>query len=122
MDEFARRLRSVIERSGMQQKELASSIKLSPARLSNYVNGHSEPSYDILILLCRRLKVSADYLLGLTDSMTVSQPIPVSIPTSSVQRDPFFGLTPDQRELIETNIATMRKQNEKALATSTQEA
>lgn len=122
MDEFARRLRSVIERSGMQQKELASSIKLSPARLSNYVNGHSEPSYDILVLLCRKLKVSADYLLGLTDSMNGTQSIPVSIPTSTVQRDPFFGLLPDQRELIENNIALMRKQNEKALATSTQEA
>ena len=67
MDDFAFRLRFAIERSGMQQKNLAAAIRLSPARLSNYVNGHSEPSLDILSLLCRELKVSADYLIGLTD-------------------------------------------------------
>lgn len=109
MDEFARRLRSVIERSGMQQKELASSIKLSPARLSNYVNGHSEPSYDILVLLCRKLKVSSDYLLGLTDSIEAPNTIPVSISKSSVQRDPLAGLSPKDRDAVLQIIAGLPK-------------
>ena len=72
MDDFAMRLRFAIERSGMQQKKLATALKLSPARLSNYVNGHSEPSLDVLLLICKELKVSADYMIGLTDNINGS--------------------------------------------------
>lgn len=119
---FSQRLRSVRASKNLNQKEFAHLLGINPVTLSHYENGKREPDLERLFALCKKLCISADYLLGLTDSLTVSQPIPVSIPTSSVQRDPFFGLTPDQRELIENNIALMRKQNEKTLATSTQEA
>ena len=83
MDDFAMRLRFAIERSGMQQKKLATALKLSPARLSNYVNGHSEPSLDV----------------------------PVSVPNAHVTRDPFGDLTPDQRAAIETTLKAFRDHN-----------
>lgn len=111
MDDFAMRLRFAIERSGMQQKELASALKLSPARLSNYVNGHSEPSLDVLQILCRKLNVSADYMIGLTDSITGCASVPVSVSTSHVSRDPFGDLTPDQRAAIETTLKAFRDHN-----------
>lgn len=114
MDEFARRLRYAIDRSGMQQKELATSIHLSPARLSNYVNGHSEPSYDILCLLCRRLNVSADYLIGLTDNIAPASVVPVNIAPVSIPRsapDPFEDLTPEQRSAIELSLKAFRDAN-----------
>lgn len=111
MDEFASRLRFAIERSGMQQKNLAAAIKLSPARLSNYVNGHSEPSLDILSLLCRELHVSADYLLGLSDAIQQPTPVPVSIQSSFIPRDPFDDLTPEQRSAIELSLKAFREAN-----------
>lgn len=118
MDEFASRLRFAIERSGMQQKNLASAIKLSPARLSNYVNGHSEPSLDILLLLCRELRVSADYLIGLTD--TISAPAKSKekkLPTNGVlntkrPRDPLDGLTEEQIRHVTTLINSFIAENE----------
>lgn len=114
MDEFAHRLRYAIERSGMQQKELATSIHLSPARLSNYVNGHSEPSYDILCTLCRKLHVSADYLIGLTDFIEQPTSVPVTIAPISIPRadpDPFEDLTPEQRSAIELSLKAFRDAN-----------
>ena len=111
MDDFSMRLRFAIERSGMQQKELASALKLSPARLSNYVNGHSEPSLDVLLLLCRKLNVSADYMIGLTDSINGSTSVPVSVSNARITRDPFDDLTPDQRAAIETTLKAFRDHN-----------
>ena len=111
MDDFSMRLRFAIERSGMQQKELASALKLSPARLSNYVNGHSEPSLDVLLLLCRKLNVSADYMIGLTDSINGSTSVPVSVSNACITRDPFDDLTPDQRAAIETTLKAFRDHN-----------
>ncbi|MBR5302928.1 MAG: helix-turn-helix transcriptional regulator [Clostridia bacterium] len=126
MDEFAHRLRYAIDRSDMQQKELAASIKLSPARLSNYVNGHSEPSLDILLLLCRELKVSADYLIGLTDNVTPSAVTPVSIAPLSVPRseaNPLEELDPDLRSKAEGYIdSLLEQQRERARELSGQEA
>lgn len=119
---FSQRLRSIRNSMDLNQKEFAHLLKINPVTLSHYENGKREPDLERLFILCKELNVTADYILGLTDSMNGTQSIPVSIPTSTVQRDPFFGLTPDQRELIENNIALMRKQNEKALAVSTQEA
>lgn len=111
MDDFAFRLRFAIERSGMQQKNLAAAIHLSPARLSNYVNGHSEPSLDILQLLCSELKVSADYLIGLTDVFQQPASIPVSLPSTFTPRDPFDDLTPEQRSAIELSLKAFREAN-----------
>lgn len=111
MDDFSIRLRFAIEHCGKQQKQLAKDLKLSPARLSNYVNGHSEPSLDILSLLCRELHVSADYLIGLTDSINGTEPSPVSVPRAHIARDPFGDLTPDQRTAIETTLKAFRDHN-----------
>lgn len=114
MDTFSIRLRTAIDSRGLQQKSLAAKIKLSPARLSNYVNGHSEPSLDILSLLCQALNVSADYLIGLTDNMDTPTSIPISIPASSIQRDPFSDLTNEQRVAIEATLKAYRELNAKS--------
>lgn len=128
MDEFASRLRFAIERSGMQQKNLASAIKLSPARLSNYVNGHSEPSLDILLLLCRELRVSADYLIGLTD--TISAPAKSKeekLPTDSLltmerSRNPLDVLDSPYREEALNFIEYQRQKQASDLAEEKTEA
>lgn len=108
MDDFAVRLRLVIKESGKQQKELASAMHLSPARFSNYVNGHSEPSLNILSTICKTLCVSADYLLGLTDTLERSKPHSLSVPQPA---DPFADLTPEQRTVMETTLNAFRQQN-----------
>lgn len=119
---FNQRLRSIRASMNLNQKEFAHLLNINPVTLSHYENGKREPDLERLFDLCQQLEVSADYLLGLSDSIKPQLSLPVFIPTSSTQRDPFFGLKPDQRELIENNIALMRKQNEKAEAPSIKEA
>lgn len=36
-------------------------------QISNYLNGHQEPTVSSLLHLCEALDVSADFLLGMTD-------------------------------------------------------
>lgn len=110
-DIFAARLRDCWIKSGIQQKELAIRMGLSPARLNAYLRGNVEPPIDILRRLCSEFGVSSDYLIGLTD---------VASQSVHAARDPLTDLTPDQRTVVETTLAAFRAQN--AAAASKQEA
>lgn len=48
------------------QGELASVIGMKRQTISQYVNGISEPSYEVLVKIARFFDVSTDYLLGLS--------------------------------------------------------
>ena len=119
MDDFAVRLRLVIKESGKQQKELASAMHLSPARFSNYVNGHSEPSLNILTSICQTLCVSADYLLGLSNISNLRR---IDDKQFIVQHDPLGDLTPEYRQQAESYLSFLRQQQAAQLAASKEEA
>lgn len=65
--EFSERLDSALSFSGRTQKELAEEIGVTPQMISQYVNGKSHPSFSLLTSMARKLGVSTDYLLGLSD-------------------------------------------------------
>ena len=54
-----------VEETGISQKELASKIGVSPSRISDYVNGKSEPSLKIASKLCSTLNIPPAAMLGL---------------------------------------------------------
>jgi len=62
------RLASLREYQGYKQKEVAAYLHISPSALSSYEKGVHAPSYDILVGLCDYYQVSADYILGRTDT------------------------------------------------------
>ena len=64
---FAERLTMELKSSGLQQKEIAEKLRISPANITNWKTGKNIPSLEIFYELCKILDVSADYLLGLTD-------------------------------------------------------
>jgi len=115
MSTFSDRLIGIISSRGYQQKKLAADLKLSPARLNNYVKGVSEPNYEILASLCSYLNVTADYLIGVSDSplpvFTTPSAPPISIQIAEVKRDPFDDLTDEQRVTIEAAISAFRAAN-----------
>ena len=121
-DLFRERLRVLRKQRKLTQADAAELFKVSRTCYSSWELGQSSPPLDDLYKLCFTFQVSADYLLGLSDSIRPESALPVFIPSSSTQRDPFFGLKPDQRELIENNISLMLKQNEKASEPSSKEA
>lgn len=64
---FAVRLRGCMEKQGITQSELAKEIGKTRQAVNFYTLGETVPDADALILISRRLGVSADYLLGLSD-------------------------------------------------------
>ncbi|MDO5300087.1 MAG: helix-turn-helix transcriptional regulator [Clostridia bacterium] len=108
MDIFTDRIRLLILQKGLQQKQLASLCKLSPARLNNYLAGRTEPSLDVLQALCKALDVSADYLIGLSDTPSIKSAI--TIPPSRIPRDPLSDLPPEVREDVLSYAEFKRQQ------------
>ncbi len=61
------RLRKARDQSGMTQRKLGGLIGLGVNQISRYEQGAQDPSTDILAKLAQHLRVTTDYLLGLTD-------------------------------------------------------
>lgn len=64
---FGSRLREVRLEHGYTLKQVAEGIGVTLRAVCNYELGDREPSFEILIKICRFFDVSADYLLGLTN-------------------------------------------------------
>lgn len=61
------RLKSARELRKLTQEELAKKVNVTKGTISNYENGHSTPSNEMLRLLADTLKTSTDFLLGRPD-------------------------------------------------------
>ena len=67
MNKLSERLNLVLKTNGISQSELARRIGMSQGVVNNYCTGKREPSLDVLILICKALNESSDYLLGIDD-------------------------------------------------------
>ena len=67
MNKFKDRLNEALADNSLSQTALARKISMSQGVVNNYSTGKREPSLDVLILICKELNISADYLLGITD-------------------------------------------------------
>ncbi|MCL1701585.1 helix-turn-helix transcriptional regulator [Lysinibacillus sp. Bpr_S20] len=66
------RLKAARKAKKLTQEQLAKLLQTTKGTISNYENGYSTPSNEMLALLSEKLDVTSDYLLGRTDS---SQPL-----------------------------------------------
>ena len=53
-----------LEELGMTQKALATTVGVSPSRISDYISGRAEPTLRIAHSLCHVLKISPTAMLG----------------------------------------------------------
>ena len=60
---FEERLRSIMEKQGLTQKELAIKSNITEASMSKYLNGERTPRIDVIINLSRALEITTDELL-----------------------------------------------------------
>ncbi len=67
MNKFSERLKQALKDNQMSQIALAQKIGMSQGVVNNYCTGKREPTLDVLILICKALNESADYLLGIED-------------------------------------------------------
>lgn len=64
---FRERLRDTRDLIGFSQKRVADELGITSAAYQNYEVGRRRPTFEILPRLAVLFRVSADYLLGLTD-------------------------------------------------------
>jgi len=67
VDIFAKRLRETLVAKGMQQIELAKKIGKSQSIVNDYCTGNKKPPIDVLLLICKELGESPNYLTGYSD-------------------------------------------------------
>ncbi|MFI3129242.1 MAG: helix-turn-helix transcriptional regulator [Bacillota bacterium] len=67
MNKFAERLKEVLNVKGISQNKFAKTLEVGQKTVNNWCLGLREPSFDMLITICKELEESADYLLGLED-------------------------------------------------------
>ena len=61
------RLKDIREEKKLQQKDVAAKLNRTPACISSWENGKTEPSIDDILRLSEILDVTTDYLLGCSD-------------------------------------------------------
>lgn len=73
MFDFGRRLRQIREERGLTQKQLAEKIGLTERGIQRYEAGDREPAFRVILSILDNIDVSADYLLGRTDTPAVAR-------------------------------------------------
>ena len=66
---FGLRLKTLRQERKMTQQQLAERLDLTKASVSGYEQSSIYPSVEVLIQISQYFNVSADYLIGLSDSM-----------------------------------------------------
>ena len=64
---FGERVRNLREDMDLNQTQLGEKLNMTQRRVSYIECGKYEPSIEDIVVICRFFKVSADYLLELTD-------------------------------------------------------
>lgn len=126
-DLFAERLKETLDRrEGKTLHEFAEVFDLDSSTGKLLLSGKCFPSAKVLKNLCRYLNCSADYLIGLSDSMDPPNEVPISIGITTIPRqqdDPFADLDPDLRSKAEGYLDGLRdQQNARRQAPQNQEA
>ena len=68
MTVFSSRLQKIRIERGFSRQEVADILEIKSRAYQYYEEGKREPNYDKLVALAKHLKVSSDYLLGLSDT------------------------------------------------------
>lgn len=65
------RIQNAREKKGLTSKQASILCNVSPSTWSLYESNKRMPSAEVLKLIAEKLEVSADYLLGLKNDMTI---------------------------------------------------
>ena len=75
---LSQRLKSARNRLRLTQEGLADKVNTTKSTISNYENGHSTPSNEMLVLLSDVLEVTTDYLLGKSENIATTNKVTVA--------------------------------------------
>jgi len=84
---FAQRLKFARLDRGWTQERLAEISELRNTTIAHFEAGSRKPSYDNLRKLAMVLDISADYLLGIVDELTIATPLIFSKKIAKISGD-----------------------------------
>lgn len=87
------RLKKARKSADLTQELLAKKVNTTKGTISNYENGHSTPSNEMLVLLADSLNTTTDYLLGRSDSSLYRE--------AGITDLAFANLTAYQKEVVD---------------------
>lgn len=87
------RLKKARKSADLTQELLAKNVNTTKGTISNYENGHSTPSNEMLVLLADSLNTTTDYLLGRSDSNSYRE--------AGITDSAFANLTAYQKEVVD---------------------
>ncbi len=64
MSKFHIRLKTTLKERKIKQSDFAKRIGVSQSAINKYCNGKTEPKINTLIIICKELGKTADYMLG----------------------------------------------------------
>ena len=67
MEIFGKRIKELLVKNGISQKELADRLHVGRTTLCEWLNNHNEPSMQTIVDIANIFDVSTDYLLGRTE-------------------------------------------------------
>lgn len=103
--EVVQRMFALIKMRGIQQKDFAELVGVSPPKVSEWKNGKSKSYTDYLAKIAEVLGVSTDYLLTGEEN---SPP-----PEGDELYGNFLDLTPEEREAALAYIAFLKARRQK---------
>ena len=59
------RLKYAIKMRNLKQTEFAKQIAIADGTLSRFITDKRKPDADMIVLICKKLQISSDWLLGL---------------------------------------------------------
>ncbi len=90
-------LKEIREEKGLQQKDIAKKLNRTPACISSWETGKTEPSLDDLVKLADYLEVSLDYLIGRTNEYGMIEEIRDISPLHKKMLELFDRISPEDR-------------------------
>jgi len=103
-DIFGKKLRFARLDRGWTQEQLAKASEIRSTSIAHFEAGSRKPSYDNLRKLATVLDISADYLLGIVDELTIATPLIFSKKIAKISGDDKVLLDSIIELLIARNV------------------
>mgnify|MGYP000869190585 CR=1 FL=1 len=84
---FKKRFAELRAKSGLSQSKLGKALSLSPATIGYYENGDRLPDIETAARIAEYFNVSADYLLGLSDAMSIDHDMKTACAVTGLSED-----------------------------------
>lgn len=89
---FPSRLREIMKDTGTKQKDLAQALGVKPQTVSLYTQGQSFPDVNNLAKIAHFFGVSADYLIGLSNTPSVEEDMQVACKVTGLREKAINAL------------------------------